>query len=57
MLQTLSQLMRHPNTCANEWRPTARTLCSLSLPRRKTLVVSLGYIQNEAQMDHPQGTF
>ena len=45
----------HPCMCANEWHPTASTLCPLSLPHRKAQVVSLGYAQNEAQMNHPQG--
>ena len=52
-----SQLMHRHNTCANEWRPAASTLCPLSLSHKKKLVVSLGYAQNEAQMNHPQGTF
>ena len=52
-----SQLMHRPSTCSNEWRPTVSTLCPLSLSHKKMLVVSLGYAQNEAQMNHPQGTF
>ena len=46
-----SQLMHHPSTCADEWRPTPQS----SL--QKVLAVSLGYAQNEAQIDHPQGIF
>ena len=51
------QLMCHPSMCANEWHPTPNTVCLLSLPHRKAQVVSLGYTQNKAQMDHPQGIF
>ena len=48
------QLMYHPSVCADEWRPTASTLCPLSLSRRKVREVSLSYAQNEAQMNHSQ---
>ena len=30
-----SQLMHHPSTCTDEWRPTASTLCLLSLPCKR----------------------
>ena len=40
--------------CTNEWRPTASTLCPLSLPRNKVQAVNLSYPQSKAQMHHPQ---
>ena len=42
MLPTHSQLICHPSTCANEWRPKSSTLCPLN-PHRNALVKSLGY--------------
>ena len=51
-------LMCHPIAHAptNAWRPTASTLCPLSLLRKKKALqeVNLSYTQKEAQNDHPQ---
>ena len=54
MPPTHFQLMRHPSTCTNEWRPASSTLCPSSLPRRKVQEASCSYIQAEAQKNHPQ---
>ena len=42
------------HVCFNEWRPTASTLCPLSLPCKKAQAVSLSYAQSKAQMNHLQ---
>ena len=47
-------LMRHPCTCVDKWRPTASTLCPLSLPRKKVQMVSSSYAQSKPQKDHLQ---
>ena len=42
------------HVCTDERRPTASTLCPLSLPYKKARVVSPSYTQSKAQMNHSQ---
>ena len=42
------------HVCIDEWRPTASTLCPLSLPRKKAQAVSPSYAQSKAEKNHPQ---
>ena len=39
--------------CIDEWRPTASTLCPLSLPRKKVQTVSPSYAQSKAKKTIP----
>ena len=41
MRQLAVNASSYPSTCADEWRPTASTLCPLSLPRKESVAVTL----------------